>query len=87
MDAVLSAYNYVRKLKHVDPKRVYLGGHSTGGTLALFSAASSDKFAGILSLGPTAADYGKDRSPYEWTDEERSLRHPIEHVSSIKTPT
>ena len=62
-------------------------GHSTGGTLALLAAASSDKFAAILSRGPTAADYGKDRAPYEWTDEERSLRHPIEHLSSIKTPT
>jgi len=87
VDDVISAYDYVSNLTHVDSKRVYLGGHSTGGTLALLVAASTDKFAGILSLGPTADDYGKDGVPYEWTAKEQLLRRPIAHLDSIKTPT
>ena len=87
VDDVLSAYDYVSKLKHVDPKRIYLGGHSTGGTLALLVAASTDKFAGVLSLGPTANDYGEDRAPYEWTAKEQLLRRPLAHLDSIKIPT
>ncbi len=83
---VLSALEYVRKLDYVDPSRIYLGGHSTGGTLALLVAAATDQFAGVIALGPTADGYGSD-VPYSWTEKERALRAPVKHLSSIRSPT
>ncbi len=87
VEDVISAYNFLAKQKNVDPKRIYLGGHSTGGTLALLVAASTNVFAGVISLGPTHDDYGEESALYEWNKKERELRAPIQHLSSIKSPT
>lgn len=84
---VISAYDYLASLPYVDASRIYLGGHSTGGTLALLVAESTYKFKGVISLGPTSDDYGQENAIYEWTDKERQLRHPVRYLSSIKIPT
>jgi len=84
---VLDAYEYLKKLEYVDSERIYLGGHSGGGTLALLVAESTDKFAGIISMGPTDTDYGKERASYEWTDKERALRAPVKYLGAIKSRT
>ncbi|MDQ8197468.1 alpha/beta fold hydrolase [Pelagicoccus enzymogenes] len=87
VDDVIATYDYLSQLKHIDPERIYLGGHSTGGTLALLVAASTDKFAGIISLGPTDDNYGQENAPYQWKEKEQYLRAPIHHLTSIKSPT
>ena len=84
---VISAAKYLQKLDYVDPKRIYLGGHSSGGTLALVVAESTDLFAGVISLGPTNDHYGQENAPYEWTEKEIYLRSPINFISLITTPT
>ncbi len=84
---VIDAYHFLSKDPSVDKERIYLGGHSTGGTLALLVAESTDLFAGILALGPTEDDYGEDNAIYEWNEIERSLRAPIKHLSSVQTRT
>ena len=38
VDDIISAYEYAASLPYVDPQRIYLGGHSTGGTRALLAA-------------------------------------------------
>ncbi len=53
VDDVLAAADYLAKQDFVDPQRIYLGGHSTGGTLVLLAAASSDRFRAVFSFGPT----------------------------------
>lgn len=84
---VIDAHHYLAQLEYVDPQRIYLGGHSTGGTLALLVAASTEVFAAVLSLGPTHDDYGEAFATYHWTEKERFLRAPIEHLESIKRAT
>ena len=42
--------SHVAKLPYVDPARIYLGGHSTGGTLALLVAEIGGRFAGGVRL-------------------------------------
>ena len=49
VDDVLAAVEYLSKLEYVDPKQIYLGGHSTGGTLALLVAAASPRFKAVIS--------------------------------------
>ena len=87
VEDVISAGEYLKTLKHIDPKRIYLGGHSTGGTLALLVSESTDIFAGVISLGPTDYHYGEENSIYKWTEDEIYYRAPINFLSYIKTPT
>ncbi len=87
---VLAALEHLRKVEYVDPRRIYLGGHSTGGTLALLVAASTDKIRGVFSFGPAArpSEYGEDVLAYDPSDErEDLLRSPIEFLDAIRSPT
>ncbi len=87
VEDVLAALEYLKAMDGIDPERIYLGGHSTGGTLALLVAAATGDFAGVLSLGPTDDHYGKDNAPYEWIEKEIDLRAPINYLDAIRSPT
>src|SRR5262245_19185581 len=52
VDDVLAAADFLAKQEGVDPDRIYLGGHSTGGTLAMLVAASTDRFRAVFAFGP-----------------------------------
>jgi dienelactone hydrolase len=91
VDDVIAAAKHLQTLPYVDPARIYLGGHSTGGTLALLAGAASDNlFRAVFSLGPIddPAAYGQDRLPYDITDKmEAGLRAPIVWLDSMRVPT
>ena len=79
VDDVLSAIDYLRKLEIVDPERIYLGGHSTGGTLALLAAECGVKVRAIFAFGPVedVAGYGPDVLPFDTAKpRELELRAP-----------
>lgn len=50
VDDVLSAADRLAHLPGIDPKRVFLAGHSVGGTLAMLSAMSSYKFRAAVPI-------------------------------------
>ena len=54
VDDIVAAAAYLRQQPFVDPDRIYLGGHSTGGTLALLTAEYSDQFRAVFSFGPVS---------------------------------
>jgi len=90
IDDVIAAVDYLAKLSYVDPNRVYLGGHSTGGTVALLAAESTDRFRAVFSFGPVAdpSGYGPEYTPFNIHDRrEVELRSPIVWLGSIKSPT
>ena len=90
VDDVLAATDYVAKLPYVDSSQIYLGGHSTGGTLVLLVAACSDRYRAVFSLGPVAdaRQYGGDMVYCDPDDEtEMVLRSPVYWTQCIKTPT
>jgi pimeloyl-ACP methyl ester carboxylesterase len=90
VDDVLAAADYLAAQPFVDPKRIYLGGHSTGGTLVLLAAACSDHFRAVFSLGPVddVTGYGPQNLPFDLSDpRERELRAPVRWLGSIKCPT
>ena len=77
------------KQDYIDPNRIYLGGHSTGGTLVLLVAEMSTKFRAVFSFGPTAdvSGYGAERLPFDLSNKkEVELRSPGLWLNSIKTP-
>jgi acetyl esterase/lipase len=90
VDDVLAAANYLGKQPFVDPSRIYLGGHSTGGTLVLLVAECSDRFRAVFSFGP-AADVSRYPPMYLYFDtsneREIELRSPIYWLKEIKSPT
>lgn len=82
------------KLSYVDPDRIYLAGHSSGGTLVLLAAEKSDGFRAAFSIGgnslfrdPESYDrYGG--VPFDPTDAaEVLLRSAAPFVRSIRRPT
>jgi alpha/beta superfamily hydrolase len=90
VDDVLAAYDYLAADTRVDPKKIYLGGHSTGATLVLLVAAATNKFAGVLSLGPVSdpADYGESAQLHDRNNpKEAALRSPINFINKIRIPT
>jgi dipeptidyl aminopeptidase/acylaminoacyl peptidase len=89
VDDVLAAADYLGKQAFVDPGRIYLGGHSTGGTLVLLAAASSDRFRAVFSFGPVedVAGYGPEYLPFDTSNRrELELRAPGRWLHSIKVP-
>jgi acetyl esterase/lipase len=90
VDDVIAAGEYVRGLDYVDPTRVYLGGHSTGGTLVLLVAESTDRFRAVFSFGPVAdvRGYGPEIWPHgEQDSKEAELRSPRYWLDAIRVPT
>jgi len=90
VDDVLAAADFLAKQPHVDPKRIYLGGHSTGGTLVLLVAAATDRFRAVFSFGPTddVSRYPPEFTPFDTRDaREVELRSPIKWLHSIACPT
>jgi hypothetical protein len=89
VDDVLAAADYLAKQEYVDSTRIYLGGHSTGGTLVLLAAESSDRFRGVFALGPTddVSGYGPDNLPFDTSNRrELELRAPGRWLDSIRSP-
>ena len=91
VDDVVAAAKWLEKQPYVDPKRIYLGGHSTGGTLALLVAQSTSRFRGVFSFGPVedVSGYGDDSGflPFDTKNErEIQLRSPGFWLPSVQSP-
>jgi dipeptidyl aminopeptidase/acylaminoacyl peptidase len=90
VDDVLAAADYLRTLPEVDAERIYLGGHSTGGTLALLAAELGSRFRAVFAFGPTdnVLGYGDDVLVFDTTNrKEAELRAPILWMNGITAPT
>lgn len=89
VDDILAATDHLAKLPYVDADQIYLGGHSTGGTMVMMVAACTDRYRAIFSLGPVAAanQYGGDYVYCDINDEkEIELRSPIFWLHCVKSP-
>ena len=92
IDDVIAARDYLARLPYVDPSRIYIGGHSTGGTVALLTSETTDRFRAVFAFGPAA--YGSMDTYYfgtldfgKYDKREASLRDPARWLSSVTKPT
>jgi acetyl esterase/lipase len=89
VDDVIAAAKHLASLPYVDPDRIYLGGHSTGGTLVMLVAQSTNRFRATFAFGPvtTPLGYG-DWAIFHAPDNEKEaqLRSPILWLDSVRTP-
>jgi dienelactone hydrolase/Fe-S cluster assembly iron-binding protein IscA len=94
VDDATSAVEYVARLPYVDSNRVYMGGHSTGGTIALLTALYTDKLRAVISFGG-APDIGRvvqgkgyGNTPFDPKDKhETHVRSAIDFTETLRTPT
>lgn len=89
VDDVLAAADFLARRPYVDPRRIYLGGHSTGGTLVMLVAESSDRFRAAFSFGPVddPSAYPSALAPFDRSDsKEVALRAPIRWLDSVRSP-
>ncbi|MGA7832006.1 MAG: alpha/beta fold hydrolase [Terracidiphilus sp.] len=94
VDDLLAARDYLAKLPYVDPDRIYLAGHSTGGTMVLLAAEKGGGFRDVFSLGGVsdlkrrlAAGSTSTAPPFDTQSaKELRLRSPIYFISSLKSP-
>lgn len=91
IDDIIAAADYLRKLPYVDSNRIYLGGHSTGGTMVLLCAASTSIFKKVFSFAPVAYTRGYDAEIVLEDSSnigmEYKLRSPAYWMNEIRTPT
>jgi acetyl esterase/lipase len=90
VDDVVAAAEYLAREESVDPSRLYLGGHSTGGTLALLVAECSDRFRAVFCFGPVSdvGNYDPQYIPFDTSNaREAELRSPGRWLRSIHRPT
>lgn len=89
VDDILSAADYLASLSYVDPDRIYLGGHSTGGTLVFLVAEVDDRFAATFAFGPVLAGtmYGMIPANFEKLPEwEALIRCPACWMDDVNSP-
>ena len=88
VDDVIAAAEHLAKQEFVDPTRIYLGGHSTGGTLVLLVAECTDRFRAVFSFGPAdnIRGYGVEMLPFDFkVPKEFEVRDPSRWLSSIRS--
>ncbi|MEN6668845.1 prolyl oligopeptidase family serine peptidase [Psychrobacter sp. B38] len=91
---VIAAAQYLATLSYVDSNRIYLGGHSTGGTLALLvsevaSSTHPNLFKEVISFGATQETMFLQDVNFDKGDKQREveLRAPTRWIQDIKVPT
>jgi acetyl esterase/lipase len=90
VDDVLAAAKWLAAQSYVDPHRIYLGGHSTGGTLALLVAEVENPFRAVFAFGAVGDvnGYGGQFLPPGLADaKEVELRSPGHWLAGIQKPT
>lgn len=89
VDDLLAAADYLAKQEYIDPERIYLGGHSTGGALVLLTAEISPRFRCVFSFGPAAdvRGFSPEYVPFDATiQKEWELRAPMLWLHCITSP-
>ena len=92
VDDLLAAADYLANVSYVDSTRIFLCGHSVGGTLSILASMMPSRYRAVASFGgmPTTGDFiinGGDPNPFDPTNEkEFELRSAIYYPDSIITP-
>jgi dipeptidyl aminopeptidase/acylaminoacyl peptidase len=92
LDDVLAAADFLAKQPYVDPKRLYVAGHSVGGTMTLLAALATDRFqaAASFSGSPDQVAFTKGQPqliPFDRSDpREFTLRSPLAYATKFKCP-
>jgi dienelactone hydrolase len=90
VDDVLAAAEYLGEQPYVDPNRLFVAGHSVGGTMTLLAALASRRFraAASFSGAPFWPEFAESKNlPFDRNvPREIQLRSPIAYAGSFTCP-
>lgn len=92
VEDVLAAADTLAKLPYVDSNRIYVAGHSVGGTLTMLAAMTSNRFraAASFSGSPDQVSWARGQPgviPFNPSDQrEFQMRSPLAFARSFKCP-
>jgi dienelactone hydrolase len=92
VDDVLAAAEVLAKVPCVDPKRIFIAGHSVGGTMTLLAAMTTNRFraAASFSGSPDQVAWSRPQPelvPFNAKDpREMQMRSPLAYPRSFKCP-
>jgi dipeptidyl aminopeptidase/acylaminoacyl peptidase len=93
VDDAIAAGRYVASLPNVDPKHVFVAGHSTGGMLATLATMLPSPYKGAAALdgwvemGSWVQEIPEKFTPFDRrSPEEIRIRNPMAFVASIRCP-
>jgi dienelactone hydrolase len=92
VDDVVAAAEVLARTPGVDPNRIFVAGHSVGGTLAMLGAMTSKRFKGCASFSgsPDQFVWIKEQeymAPFDVNDmNEMAMRSPLAYPKSFKCP-
>src|SRR5262249_29615237 len=92
VDDVLAAASALAALPYVDSDRIFLSGHSAGGTLVTLAAMTSDQFRAAASFSGSPDQKANALSQpilvsFDQSDSrEFQLRSPVAYATSFKSP-
>jgi formylglycine-generating enzyme required for sulfatase activity/acetyl esterase/lipase len=91
VDDVMATADYLRKQPYVDASRLFIAGHSNGGTMTMLAAMASNQYRAAASFdgAPYRPEFvTRDKTvPFDSNDpRETLLRSPIAYASSFKCP-
>jgi dienelactone hydrolase len=92
VDDVVAAAEALAATPGVDPKRIFVAGHSAGGTLAMLGAMTSKRFKGCASFSgspdqPKFIQGQEELAPFNQNDmTEMAMRSPLAYPKSFKCP-
>ncbi len=95
VEDVVAAAEYLRNLPYVDARRVFVAGHSAGGTLALLTALAYDHFRAAASFSGSPDQLAffnntpdmRGWAPFDVSNtRELEMRSPLAFASYFKCP-
>ncbi|HAN21606.1 MAG: hypothetical protein A2Y15_05920 [Clostridiales bacterium GWF2_36_10] len=88
----IAAGNYLKSLSYVDLDRIFLSGHSTGGTISMLTSLMPSPYKAIASFGGSPeqdifCNYQPEIVPFDIENQkELIIRSPLYNVESMQKP-
>ncbi|MFZ6681756.1 alpha/beta hydrolase family protein [Undibacterium sp. Tian12W] len=92
VDDAIAAGKYLATLPQVDAQRIYLAGHSVGGSLAMLTAQMPSPYKAVAAYSgfarlPLWLAHYKNIAPFNVDlPDEQKIRDPLRYVTSVKVP-
>ncbi len=89
LDDVLAAAEALAALPYVDPEKLFVAGHSAGGTLAQLAAMTSPRFRAAVSFSGATNQLNQNPAfvPFDTSNiSEYEMRSPLAYATSFKCP-
>jgi dipeptidyl aminopeptidase/acylaminoacyl peptidase len=86
---VMAAAEALAERPYVDANRIFISGHSAGGTLAMLTAMSSRRFRAAAPISGSCNQFGREflEIPFDTSNiHEFEMRSPVSYATSFKCP-